>query len=151
MSRTDTSARLIAATPARVFAALMDAEQLVQWLPPNDMTGTIQAFEPREGGAFRITLRYAEAGHGKSTADTDVIAARFGTIVANRHVEWIVTFESPDPALAGEMQMEWQLVEQAGGTLVSIVARNVPEGISAKDHEEGLNASLHNLERFLSD
>lgn len=150
MSRTDKAERVISAPVTRVFSALMDAEQLVQWLPPNDMSGTIAAFDPREGGTFRITLRYSKPGQGKSTADTDVIEAKFGAIVPDRRVEWIVTFASPDPSFAGEMRMEWYLVEHPGGTLVSIVARNVPEGISASDHAEGLNASLHNLERFLA-
>lgn len=150
MSRTDKAERLILTPVARVFSALMDPEQLVQWLPPNDMTGTIAEFDPREGGAFRITLRYSKPGQGKSTSDSDVIEAKFGAIVRDRLVEWLVTFASPDAAFAGEMRMEWHLVERAGATLVSIVARNVPKGISASDHADGLNASLHNLERFLA-
>lgn len=150
MSRTDRAERIIKASAARVFAALMDPAQLVRWLPPNDMTGTIAAFEPHEGGAFRITLRYAEPGHGKSSADSDVIEGRFGRIRTNERVEWIVTFDSPDPAFAGEMTMGWRLAEDAGVTTVSIVAENVPSGISAAGHAEGLNASLANLEAFVS-
>jgi len=149
MSRTDTAEIAIAAPPSAIYAALMDASQLVQWLPPDGMTGEISAFEPHTGGAFRITLRYPEAGIGKSTDDSDVVEATFGELVPDDRVEWLCRFDSPDPAFAGLMRMLWQLEPVTGGTRVRIVASDVPSGISAEDHAEGLGASLSQLKRFV--
>ena len=38
-----------------------------------------------------------------------------------------------------------------GGTRVDMRADDVPPGISAKDHEAGMNSSLDNLEAYLTD
>ncbi|WP_438590782.1 hypothetical protein, partial [Escherichia fergusonii] len=50
----------------------------------------------------------------------------------------MVTFQSDDPAFAGEMWMAWSLSPAAGGTDVSIIAENVPIGISKAGHDVGL-------------
>lgn len=149
MARVDKAEITVAANRETVWAALMDPAQLVQWLPPGTMTGEISAFDPRPGGAFRMTLRYAEAGRGKSSDDTDVTNAVFGEIVPRERVQWLVRFDSPDPAFTGTMKMTWQLEDAAGGTKVSIAAEDVPSGISPEDHAEGLGESLANLKRFL--
>jgi hypothetical protein len=33
---------------------------MASWLPPNNMTGYLDVFEPREGGRFRISLTHQE-------------------------------------------------------------------------------------------
>ncbi|MGH3446324.1 MAG: hypothetical protein ACRDQA_31240 [Nocardioidaceae bacterium] len=45
MSRTDSAARVIEADVERTFAALIDPEALVAWLPPTGMTGRFEEFE----------------------------------------------------------------------------------------------------------
>jgi hypothetical protein len=47
------------------------------------------------------------------------------------------------------MQMEWQLRSVDEGTIVEIVARNVPDGIRARDHADGITSSLTNLSAHL--
>ncbi len=47
------------------------------------------------------------------------------------------------------MLMEWRLRSVDEGTIVEIVARNVPEGIRARDHAEGITSSLANLSAYL--
>jgi uncharacterized protein YndB with AHSA1/START domain len=36
VNRTETASRLIAATPEKIFAALIDADALTSWLPPSE-------------------------------------------------------------------------------------------------------------------
>jgi uncharacterized protein YndB with AHSA1/START domain len=146
--RVDRAVRLIRAAPARIYAAFLDAEALARWLPPTGMAGEVLEFEPEEGGAFALRLTYREAGgQGKSSADADVVRGRFGPLVPDREVVWLTAFESDDPRFAGTMRMNWRLVPAAGGTEVEVMAENVPEGISAEDHAEGLAASLAGLAR----
>src|SRR3954447_4744232 len=83
MPRTDTASRLIAAPPERVYAAFVDPDALLAWLPPDGMSGRFDWFDARPGGSYRLTLTYADASGapGKATADSDVIEARFVDIV----------------------------------------------------------------------
>lgn len=151
MSRTDSAARVIAAPPERVFAALLDPGALTEWLPPAGMSGTFERFDARPGGSYRLVLTYRDAasGQGKATADSDVVEARFVDIVPGARVVQAVDFVSDDPAFAGTMTMTWQVTAEPGGTRVEIRADDVPAGISAADHATGLNASLSNLAEYL--
>lgn len=47
------------------------------------------------------------------------------------------------------MTMTWSVREEASGTRVEIIADNVPDGISAEDHADGLASSLENLADFV--
>jgi uncharacterized protein YndB with AHSA1/START domain len=149
--RTDTASRVIAAPPERVYAALVDPDALVAWLPPGDMTGRFERFDARPGGGFRLVLTYADASGapGKATADSDVVEARFVDLVPGERVVQAVDFESDDPAFAGTMTMTWAVAAVEGGTRVDITAADVPAGISAEDHAAGLTSSLANLAAYL--
>ena len=151
MARTDQASRFIPAPAARIYAALVDANARAVWLPPDGMTGRFERFEPRVGGTYRMILTYkdASAAPGKSSADSDIVEARFVDLAPNRRVAEAVDFQSDDPAFAGTMVMNWLLLPVPEGTKVTIRAENVPSGISAKDHAEGLASSLENLAKFL--
>ena len=151
MPRTDAASRVIAAPAAHVFAALVDPEALLAWLPPAGMTGRFERFDARPGGSYRLVLTYDDpaAASGKATADSDVVDARFVDIAEGGRVVQSVDFVSDDPDFAGTMTMTWEVHEVDGGTRVSITADDVPDGISAEDHAEGLNSSLANLAAYL--
>ena len=151
MPRTDTASRVIAAPLDRVYAALVDPEALTTWLPPDGMSGRFERFDAYPGGSYRLVLTYADASdaHGKTTADTDVVEARFVDIVPDTRVVQAVTFVSDDPAQAGTMTMTWEVTAVEHGTRVEVRAENVPAGISAADHAEGLSSSLANLAEHL--
>ena len=147
MSRTDTASKLIAAPVERVYAALVDPNALTAWLPPAGMTGRFERFDPRPGGSYRLVLTYSDASisAGKTTADSDIIEARFVDIVPDVSVTQEVDFVSDDPSFAGTMTMTWNVTAVDGGTRVDIIADGVPDGISAQDHAVGLASSLANL------
>ena len=100
MTRTDTASRVIAASPARVYAALVDPEALVKWLPPDGMTGRFERFDARPGGSYRLVLTYvdASAARGKTDANSDIVEARFVDLVPGTRVTQAVDFVSDDPA-----------------------------------------------------
>ncbi len=152
MGRTDTAARVIEAPLTRAFAALVDPKALVEWLPPSGMTGRFEHFDARAGGSYRMTLTYADAppSGGKSGVDSDVVEGRFLEIAPDDRVVQAVDFQSDDPSYAGTMTMTWSVTEVDGGTRVDMRADEVPPGISAKDHEAGMNSSLDNLEAYIT-
>jgi uncharacterized protein YndB with AHSA1/START domain len=147
MPRTDTASRLIAAPPERVYAAFVDPDALLAWLPPDGMSGRFDWFDARPGGSYRLTLTYADASGapGKATADSDVIEARFVDIVPGVRVVQAIGFVSDDPSYAGRMTMTWEVAAAGTGTRVEIRADDVPDGVSAEDHAAGLASSLANL------
>jgi hypothetical protein len=48
------------------------------------------------------------------------------------------------------MTMTWTFTAQDGGTRVAIDATDVPAGIDAEAHQQGLEASLANLAAYLT-
>jgi uncharacterized protein YndB with AHSA1/START domain len=147
MPRTDRASRVIAAPPEEVYAALVDPEALVAWLPPEGMSARFDRFDARPGGSYRLVLTFKDAGsgRGKATADSDVVEARFVSLEPGVRVVQEVDFESDDPSFAGTMTMTWEVRSVEGGTVVEITADDVPDGISADDHAAGMASSLANL------
>jgi len=151
MTRTDTASRLIAAPPDRIYAALVEPEALVTWLPPAGMRGRFERFDARPGGSYRLVLTYVDASavRGKATADSDIVDAVFVELIPGVRVVQAVDFVSDDPANAGTMTMTWELAAIDVGTRVDIRADGVPDGISADDHAAGMASSLANLAAYL--
>lgn len=148
-ARTDKASRRVAASPDAIYAAFVDPDALMAWLPPAGMTGRALLFEPWQSGRYRIALSYEGEGQGKTADRTDISAGRFLALEPARRIAMAAMFESDDPAFAGEMILTWALVPAPGGTDVTVTAEKVPAGISAEDHEAGLASSLENLARLV--
>lgn len=151
MPRTDRASRTIAATPDRTYAALVDPDALIVWLPPSGMIGRFEHFDARPGGSYRLILTYVDASTapGKSSADTDVVDVRFVELVPGARVVQAVDFVSDDPDFAGTMTMTWSVTATDSGSMAQLRADDVPTGISADDHADGMNSSLTNLAAYL--
>lgn len=151
MGRTDRASRLIDATPAQVYAALVDPDALAAWLPPGGMTGRFEHFDARPRGSYRLILTYddPDATAGKSSGGSDIVAARFLELSPGERVLQAVDFESDDPIYGGTMRMTWTVTAADGGALVEITAQDVPPGISAADHATGMASSLANLADYV--
>ena len=115
------------------------------------MTARFERFDPRPGGSYRLVLTYAEpdGARGKSSADSDIVEARYVDIVPNVRVVQAVDFVSDNPAFAGTMTMTWAVAADGGGTRVDITADDVPDGISSADHATGLSSSLDDLASYV--
>jgi uncharacterized protein YndB with AHSA1/START domain len=147
MSRVDRASRVISASPATVFDAMIEPDAVVAWLPPEGMRGRLEHFDPRPGGGFRMVLTYLDpAGSpGKSSADEDVVEVEFAELVPGARVVQRAVFEAEDPDYAGTMTMTWELTPVGRGTDVVVSAVGVPAGIDQAAHEEGIASSLANL------
>jgi uncharacterized protein YndB with AHSA1/START domain len=151
VARTDSAFRVIGAGPEEIFAALVEADALVQWLPPSGMTGRFERFDASPGGSYRLVLTYdaGTSGSGKTSPDSDIVEARFVDVVPNVRVVQAVDFVSDDPAFAGTMTMTWELSADHTGTRVEIRADDVPSGIAPEAHAAGMQSSLANLATFV--
>lgn len=147
--RVDRAWRVVEAPVSEVYDALVDGNKVSHWLPPEGATGTLEAFDPRPGGEFRMTLRFSSGTGGKTTQDSDTVSGRFVDLEPDECVIQDFDFVSDDPAFAGTMRMTWGLAWCTDGTEVSVVAENVPSGISKEDHAKGLASSLANLAAYV--
>jgi uncharacterized protein YndB with AHSA1/START domain len=136
---------------AVVYRALLNARAVATWMVPTGMTSHVHAFDPREGGSFRISLTYDEpTGTGKTTAHTDTYHGHFVKLVTNERVVEVVEFETTDPALRGEMTITIALADaDGGGTDVVAVHDGLPRGLSTADNEAGWRSSLAKLASFV--
>jgi uncharacterized protein YndB with AHSA1/START domain len=136
----------INAPRAVVYRALLDADAVATWMVPTGMTSHVHAFDPHEGGAFRISLTYdAPTGTGKTTAHTDTYHGHFVKLVPNEQVVEVVEFETTDPALQGEMTITITLADVDGSTEVIATHDRLPPGLSIADNETGWRMSLVKL------
>ena len=150
-TRIDSASRLVSASPKAVYRAFARPGAMERWIPPSNMRGEMLHFDFREGGSYRMRLTYAEPQQrqGKTSADSDEIEVRLTRLEDGRRIEQEVIFESEDPAFSGTMRMTWTFQSDGNGTLVTVRAENVPEGIRPEDHAAGLNSSLENLAGFV--
>ena len=115
------------------------------------MTGQFTWFDATPGGGYRMTLTYEDdATAGKSGGNTDVVEGRFIEIVTPRRLVEEADFVSDDPDLAGIMTMTWSLQPLEDGTLVTITATDVPDGISSEDHVAAFASTLANLDAYVT-
>jgi uncharacterized protein YndB with AHSA1/START domain len=114
------------------------------------MTCRIYEFNPQEGGTYKMAFIYADKqqAYGKTSEHEDVFSGRFEELIPNKKIVEVVTFESDDPAFAGELKFTTTLTAVASGTEVSVIAENVPAGIKREDHQAGMDSSLENLAEF---
>ncbi|MHB2266851.1 dihydrofolate reductase family protein [Pannonibacter phragmitetus] len=148
--RVDSALRLVEAPADAVYAALVDPEAMVLWRAPDGMAAEVLELDRREGGRFRMALRYDNPDQpGKSGDGSDIFESRFVRLDPHREVTEAIAFQSDDPAYSGTMMMTTHLRPVGDATEVSIIARDVPEGIAQEDHLVGLSSTLAKLEEFL--
>lgn len=151
--RVDRASRLIAAERERVFDAFTKRDAILRWLPPAGASAVLEKFEPAPGGRFCMTLVFSgsDSTNRKTSENSDMIDGKFVEIVCPERIVQEFRFVSDDPKFAGSMLMTWTLAETPQGTLVSVAAQNVPEGISPEEHQIGMTSSLEKLARYVEE
>src|SRR5205814_522632 len=130
--------RHVNAPRSAVYRALLDADAIARWRVPAGMNSQVHEFDPREGGAFRVSLTYEAPGSaGKSGSRTDAYHGHFVKLVPDRQVVEALEFETADPALGGVMTMTTTLTDSGGGTDVLVVHDRIPAAVPAADNEAG--------------
>lgn len=131
---------------AAVYRALLDADAVAGWRVPDGMTSHVHEFEPRAGGAFRVSLTYDAPGQaGKSSSRTDTYHGHFATLVPDRQVVEVIEFETPDPAMSKPMTMTTTLTDADGGTDILLVHEGIPATVPPADNETGTRMALAKL------
>ena len=138
--------RHIDAPRSLVYQALLDPSAIAEWKVPDGMSAQVHEFEPRQGGAIRVSLTYDEAtSAGKTTQHTDTYHGRFVRLVPDEQVVEVDEFETNDSALQGVMTLTITLADANGGTDLHALHEGLPPGVSAEDNETGWRMALDKL------
>jgi len=86
---------------------------------------------------------------GKSDMNTDVVEVRFAEVDAPKKLVEEADFVSEVATFAGTLTMTWLLEAVGAGTLVTITATGVPDGISSTEHAKAFASTLNNLDTYL--
>jgi len=145
--------RIIRASRKEIYQAFTDPKLVALWLAPDNMRGEVHSFNAREGGSFEMTLTYldlAQGARGKTSENKDSFKGRFTKLIPYKIIEEIIEFDSGDPSFKGEMKMNAYLLDNdEGGTQVTLLFQDIPEGIRPEDNEEGSRQSLNKLAAML--
>jgi uncharacterized protein YndB with AHSA1/START domain len=113
---------------------------------PDGMSSFVHVFEPRTGGAIRISLTYdALQQAGKTSAHTDTYQGHFLELVPNEKVVQTLAFETADENMQGEMTVTYTLRDADGGTDLDALHEHLPRGLSEADNETGWKMALAKL------
>jgi uncharacterized protein YndB with AHSA1/START domain len=140
----------VAAPPAVVYRALLDAGAVARWRVPDNMTCTVHEWQPHPGGRLRVSLTYVGDELGKSGGHTDTYAGTFFELVPDRQVVEVTEFETGDPALQGAMTMTTTIAPTADGSTVTVRHDGVPDAVPAADNEAGTRMALAKLAALLT-
>ena len=94
------ASRVVRAGAEELYAAFLDAEALVDWLPPAEMTGEIHQFDAGVGGGYRMSLFYPPGEHafrGKTSEREDMVDVRFVELAPPHRIVEAVNFITTDP------------------------------------------------------
>jgi len=135
--------RVFNAPRERVFNAFLDPDALAKWMPPNGYTAHVYKFEPKVGGAYRMSFSSLDK------RDTHFFGGKFLEIKPYERLHYTDKFESEDPAMKGEIKVTVTFKDVPSGTEVRIVQEGVPKKIPLEGAVLGWTQSLENLARLV--
>lgn len=134
--------RVLTAKPEKVYKAFIDADAKARWLPPNGFTCKVHSFDPRVGGAYKMSFTNFTTGNSHSWT------GKFLELKPGELVKYADAFE--DPNMPGEMVVTVKLKAVMVGTEINIEQTNVPPQIPLEACYLGWQESLEYLARLVT-
>jgi len=151
-SASSRNSKFIKAPQQTIYQAFTDPAALAIWLAPGNMTGVVHSFDYWVGGGYEMSLYYPSSeitAQGKTSEREDRYTARFVELAPPGKIVEAITFDTSNPAFSGKMIMEVTLEPEEGGTIVTILFKDIPTGILPEDNEIGTRSTLEKLARFV--
>ncbi len=133
--------RVLRSTPEKVYRAFLDADAQAKWLPPYGYTCKVHHFDPKVGGAFKMSFTNFTTGKSHS------FGGKYLELVPHERVRYTDKFD--DSNLPGEMTTTVTLKKVLVGTEVNIVQEGVPGVIPAEACYLGWQESLMQLAKVV--
>jgi uncharacterized protein YndB with AHSA1/START domain len=87
--------RVLRAPPERIYRALLDADAMVKWSPPNGFTARVHHLEARVGGTFKMSFT------NFTTLQSHTFGGEYLELIPNERIRYTDKFD--DPILPGTM------------------------------------------------
>ena len=129
--------RVLRTPPEKVYRAFLSPDAMSKWLPPYGFTYSVQHFEAKVGGTFRMSFRNFTSGNAHS------FGGEYLELVPNETIRYTNTYD--DPNLPGAMQVSVRLTPVVCGTDLSIVQAGIPALIPREMCHLGWQESLVQL------
>ena len=129
--------RILRTTPEKVYRAFLDADALAKWLPPYGFTCSVQHFDAKLGGSFKMSFKNFTSGHSHS------FGGQYLELVPHTLIRYTDRFD--DPNLPGEMQVTVVLKPVSCGTELAVTQSGIPEVIPTEMCYLGWQESLVQL------
>jgi uncharacterized protein YndB with AHSA1/START domain len=141
MSNTVRLHRIIKSSPEKVFRAFTDPLAKSAWLPPYGFLCTVDHFDVRVGGTYKMTF------HNFGTGSSHSWKGEFLEIIPNALIKYADVFD--DPNLPGQMITTITMKEVLGGTELNCVQEGIPEMIPVSMCYLGWQESLEKLAKLV--
>ncbi len=133
--------RVLPTKPEKVYKAFVDADAKARWLPPNGFTCKVHSFDPKVGGAYKMSFTNFTTGNSHSWT------GKFVELVPGERVVYADRFD--DPNMPGEMVVTVTLRQVMVGTELRIEQTNVPAAIPLEACYLGWQESLEYLAKLV--
>ena len=137
----------VAAPPERVFRALIDPKQVMQWWTSEECRIESFEFEPRRGGRWRYDTRQSNLninGVSKFHCEGEVLEYDSPRVLA---YTWIANLHDDR---AQRTVVRWQLTPAGGGTKLKVTHSGLAKlPIARKDYSGGWPGVVEQLKKFV--
>jgi uncharacterized protein YndB with AHSA1/START domain len=133
--------KVLKTTPEKLYRALTDPIAVAAWYPPYGYLCTVQQFEAKEGGIYKMSFINFSTGNGHS------FSGKFLEMKKNEFLKYSDKFD--DPNLPGEITTSVWIKKVSAGTDLKIVQENIPSAIPADMCYLGWQDSLDKLTRLV--
>ena len=137
----------IAAPPERIFQALVDSAQVLQWWTGEDCQIESFSLEPRKGGRWTYNTKPTKLninGVSKFRCDGEVLEYEPPRVLS---YTWMANWHDRP---AQRTVVRWELAASKGGTLVRVTHSGLTHlPVARKDYSGGWPGVLQDLKKFV--
>ncbi len=137
----------IAAPPERIFQALVDSAQVLQWWTGEDCQIESFSLEPRKGGRWAYDTKPTKLdinGVSKFHCDGEVLEYKPPRVLS---YTWTANWHDRP---AQRTVVRWELAASKGGTLVRVTHSGLAQlPVARKDYSGGWPGVLQDLKKFV--
>jgi uncharacterized protein YndB with AHSA1/START domain len=133
--------RVLRATPERVYRAVLDADAMAKWLPPNGFTGKVHSMDAKVGGSYKMSFTNFTTGSSHSFGGT------YLELKPHERIRYTNRFDNP--SLPGEMTTTITLKAAFCGTELNVTQEGIPAAIPAEACYLGWQESLALLAKLV--
>ena len=133
--------RVLKAPTEKVYRAFTEANAVVAWLPPYGFLCTVQEFNVKTDGTFRMTFQNFTTGNSHS------FGGKYIAVKPSELLQYTDTFD--DLNLPGEMITTVEFKKVMVGTEIKVLQENIPAMIPIEMCYLGWQESLEKLTKLV--